>query len=84
MTRPALRAAINAKCRDCIHDSIGGGTWREQVEACSSANCPLHSLRPISRRKRPIDGLEATAMPPAPAFALHGRASGLNGGTANE
>lgn len=44
----SLRAAINAMCRQCIHDPGSRGNWREQVAACSSANCPLHPFRPIS------------------------------------
>lgn len=47
--RPSLRAAINAMCRSCIYDpGNGNGTWREQVEQCSSGNCPLHPVRPIT------------------------------------
>lgn len=42
-------AAIAAKCRECIHDPMSAGTWREQVAACTSANCPLHDLRPVPR-----------------------------------
>lgn len=43
----SLRAAINAKCKDCIYDpKCGGGTWREQVAQCSAANCPLWPVRP--------------------------------------
>ena len=46
--RPSLRAAVNAKCRSCIYDpGNGAGGWREQVQACCSATCPLHSVRPI-------------------------------------
>jgi len=46
--RPSLRAAIDAKCRSCIYDpGSGNGGWREQVQACSAANCPLHSVRPL-------------------------------------
>jgi hypothetical protein len=45
----SLRATINAKCRECIYDPIaGGGTWRQQVEACTSTNCPLWPVRPVS------------------------------------
>jgi hypothetical protein len=47
--RPAisLRAAVNAKCKDCIYDpKCGGGTWREQVAQCSELNCPLWPVRP--------------------------------------
>ena len=43
-----LRAAVNAKCRDCVHDPrSGGGTWREQVAQCSCPACPLWSVRPM-------------------------------------
>ena len=42
----SMRAAINAKCRDCIHDPCAPGTWREQVAQCSSINCALWPLRP--------------------------------------
>lgn len=45
MTR---QAAINAKCRDCIHDPLAGGTWRQQVEACTCIACPLFPYRPVS------------------------------------
>jgi len=47
--RPSMRRAINAKCRDCIHDSAAPGTWREQVAACTSPKCPLFELRPGPR-----------------------------------
>ena len=47
--RLSLRSAINAMCRYCIYDPGGGnGTWREQVQACSSSNCPLHAVRPTT------------------------------------
>lgn len=39
-------AAINAKCRDCIHDPAAPGTWREQVAQCSALRCPLWTYRP--------------------------------------
>jgi hypothetical protein len=42
----SLRAAINAKCRECIHDDNSPGTWREQVAQCSVARCPLWAVRP--------------------------------------
>jgi len=46
----SLRAAINAKCRECIYDpTSGGGTWREQVAACTAPKCPLFSVRPMPR-----------------------------------
>lgn len=49
VSRPSLRTAIDAMCRSCIYDpEWGNGTWREQVQGCSSANCPLHAVRPIT------------------------------------
>ena len=46
----SLRAAIDAKCKDCIYDPLcGGGTWREQVAQCSSVDCPLWPYRPMPR-----------------------------------
>jgi hypothetical protein len=43
----SLRAAINAKCKDCIHDpESGAGTWREQVAQCSMPKCGLWPVRP--------------------------------------
>jgi hypothetical protein len=54
MVTHSLRKAINAKCRECIYDpNGGGGTWRQQVEACSSPSCPLYVVRPISRPEKP-------------------------------
>lgn len=45
----SFRAAIDAKCKECIYDPIGGkGTWRQQTEACTSYSCPLYQLRPTS------------------------------------
>ena len=48
-SKPGLRGKINAKCVECIFDPIGGGgTWRQQVEACTSMTCPLWVVRPRS------------------------------------
>jgi hypothetical protein len=49
--RPSSRKAINAKCKDCIYDPVDGGTWRQQVEACTSPDCALFQLRPVSMPK---------------------------------
>ena len=50
MTRRSLRTAIDAKCKSCIYDPFGGnGKWREQVDSCTSSNCPLHQVRPRAR-----------------------------------
>ena len=46
-----MRAAINAFCKSCIYDPKwqGGGTWRKQVENCTSTDCPLYEYRPTSK-----------------------------------
>ena len=41
-----LRAAINAKCRDCIFDEKAPGNWKKQVSRCSVYKCPLWPVRP--------------------------------------
>lgn len=46
-TKPSLRSAINAKCRECIYCPLTGtGSWRQQVAACTSINCALFDVRP--------------------------------------
>jgi hypothetical protein len=41
--------AINDYCKGCIYDKKAPGTWREQVEACTSeGRCALWPYRPIS------------------------------------
>ena len=53
----SFRAAINAKCKECIYDPIGGvGNWRQQVEACTSRTCPLYSVRPTSKANQVVSG----------------------------
>ena len=44
----SLRKAIDAKCKECIYDKRAPGRWREQVAACESSLCPLHTVRPKS------------------------------------
>lgn len=49
---PSLRNAINEMCRSCIYDpGNSNGKWREQVAACCSSCCPLHSVRPQTTAK---------------------------------
>ncbi len=50
-SKPSKRAAINSKCRDCIYDPAGGGSWREQVGACTSSDCALFELRPMPTKR---------------------------------
>jgi hypothetical protein len=53
--RPSMRKAINDKCKECIYDVVSGpGTWRQQVEACTSRSCPLYAVRPISSGEKAI------------------------------
>jgi hypothetical protein len=53
LKRPSMRSAINAMCRQCIYDPVGGtGNWRQQVSACASTSCPLYPLRPMSKPTR--------------------------------
>ena len=49
------RSAVNEKCKDCIYDEYGEGTWKAQVEACSMPDCALYAIRPVTggtRKKR--------------------------------
>ena len=79
MNRPSLRAAIDAKCRSCLFDPGARGNWREQVSDCSSANCPLHPLRPISGAfKRRLEPGRADHRVAA-ASRLHGSKNDLPG-----
>ncbi len=50
----SLKKAVNEKCKECIYDPQSGqGTWREQVEKCTSLMCPLYPYRPTSRKAKP-------------------------------
>lgn len=40
------KAAIDQHCRDCIFDRYARGTWRQQVEKCTSYGCALYPFRP--------------------------------------
>jgi hypothetical protein len=60
--RPSLRASIDAFCKRCIYDpGNGNGAWREQVQGCSSTSCPLHAVRPMS--KKAVSSPENDALP---------------------
>lgn len=59
--------AINAFCKQCIYDPVGGtGNWRQQVEACTVTRCPLYAYRPVSRPKEddpvPIQGVQGEVL----------------------
>lgn len=44
--RRSRKAAIDQHCKECIYDSYSPGTWRRQVEKCTSKNCALYPFRP--------------------------------------
>ena len=88
--RPSLRTAVNAMCKGCIYDpGSGNGAWRQQVQACASSNCPLHSVRPVPVKARKTLHIAAPIGFGAVGAAELGSAlpaagMGLNGDTANE
>lgn len=43
-----LRGRIDAMCCSCIYDPIGDGSWRFQVENCTSLTCSLYSVRSMT------------------------------------
>lgn len=51
---PSKKRAIWAMCRDCIYDPMGGGSWRQQVDACTSPECPLYQVRPRSTAREVV------------------------------
>jgi hypothetical protein len=79
MKRRSLRAAVDAMCRSCIYDPGARGNWREQVQACSSANCPLHPSRPISSASARDRTSVALDMTTAPTSRVHVSKIGLLG-----
>ena len=88
--RRSLRSAVNAMSKSCIYDpGSGNGAWREQVQACSSGNCPLHPVRPVPVKARktltivlpPRLGTQTAA---GPASALPVSAMGLNDDISDE
>ena len=46
------QAAIDAHCKWCIYDHLDHGTWREQVQNCTSTECALHEVRPVTIKSR--------------------------------
>ena len=40
--------ALNEFCKGCIYDKAVSGTWREQVENCTSQHCTLWQHRPMT------------------------------------
>ncbi len=77
--RKSFRTAINKKCRSCIYDPAGAGTWRQQVTLCSCLDCPLYELRPISCRPIPDRVLRYYSVDPDNPILLR-----IDGRTAND
>ncbi len=48
MKGQSLRAAVDQHCKQCIHDSLCPGTWRQQVTLCAVKECALWRVRPKS------------------------------------
>lgn len=46
MKGQSLRTAVDKHCRQCIHDNLCPGTWRQQVTLCTAKECSLWHLRP--------------------------------------
>ena len=44
-SKSGLRGKIDAKCCECIFDPYQDGTWRKQVQDCTSTTCPLYEVR---------------------------------------
>lgn len=44
----SFKKAVEDKCKDCIYDPVGVGTWRQQTQNCPSTDCPLYDYRPLS------------------------------------
>ena len=44
--RSPLRKLVNLMCKECIYDKDEPGGWRQQAQACTCSNCPLHKARP--------------------------------------
>ena len=59
-----LRKAINAKCRQCTYDPSDVGTAAQQIAACTSRDCALHPVRPITTKQLPVSLLEAYRVDP--------------------
>lgn len=54
-SKPGWIGKINAKCCECIYDPLSEGTWRQQVEKCTSFACPLYEVRPRSDGEKAIE-----------------------------
>lgn len=44
----SLKKCIEQHCKNCTYDKYVEGTWRAQVEACTTVSCALHPVRPLT------------------------------------
>jgi len=57
LKKRGFKAKIHAFCCHCIYDPYQEGTWRKQVEKCTSLDCPLYPVRPLpSTYRKGCDG----------------------------
>ncbi len=57
LRKPGYKSKVRAFCCHCIYDPYQRGTWLQQVEACTSLDCPLYSVRPLpSTHRKGCDG----------------------------
>ena len=68
ITRRSRRAAIDAKCADCIHDPLAAGTRLQQITLCSVLDCALWPFRPKTKSPIPDTVLEHYAIRPDDPF----------------
>lgn len=60
MPKQSRKAAIDQLCKDCIYDpEFGNGTWRKQVQNCTSTDCAVYPFRPVPQKRTKTD-LEKT------------------------
>jgi len=52
MKKISAQKAIRNHCKGCIYDPLAGGTWLEQVEACTITQCELYDNRPKTAKTR--------------------------------
>jgi hypothetical protein len=70
----SLKKCIEAMCKSCIYDPADVGSWRHQVEKCTSGPtakvpCPLWEVRPITmetmlarRKEKSAAGVDLDAL----------------------
>ena len=44
-SKPGLRGRVDAHCVSCVYEEGQGGSWRQQVQACTVTECPLYPVR---------------------------------------